>query len=126
MKLSAKPIKNYQTNNSFDYASEWSIMQAESNDLYFQLIDLDQDSLRYMPSSATLQVIFPAVNSANILTLNATQANAADSSIWKVSLTSAQIPSTGNVQFAMTEAGAIKRFVLQQAIVVNSLNQGGC
>jgi hypothetical protein len=71
-------------------------------------------------------VTFPALNSANVLTVNATLANAADSSIWKVSLSATQIPSTGNVQFSIVEAGNTRRFVLQQGIVVNSLNQGGC
>jgi len=126
MKLSAKPIKNYQNNNSFDFASEWDIMQGEANDLYFQLVDLDQDSLRYMPASAAIVVTFPSVNSANVISLNAVLANAADPSVWKVSLSSVQIPSSGNVQFAMTEGANTKRFVLMQGIVVNSLNQGGC
>lgn len=103
-------------------------MQGEQNSLYFQLVDLDQAELRYMPAgSPTLSVIFPAINSVNVLTIPATVANAADPSIWKIDLLATQIPSTGNVQFAITEAGVTKRFVLQQGIMVHSFsNQGGC
>jgi hypothetical protein len=127
VRLSAKPVINYQNNNSFDYASEWNIRQGESNTLYFQLVDLDQAGLRYMPQSGTsVSVIFPSLNTNNTLTITAIQASADDKSIWKVDLTANQIPSTGNVNFTIVESGNTKRFSLLQGIVVESLNQGGC
>lgn len=129
MRLSAQTLKNYQNINSFQRSSEWTIRLDETNSLYFQLIDLDQDGLRYIPTgpSPSLQVIFPAVNSANVITKNAIQINSAlDGSLWKVDLLDTEKPSSGNVQFVLTEGGTTRRFVLLQGLVVELFNQGGC
>lgn len=128
MRLSAKPLKNFQNINSFDFGSEWTIRVDEANTLYLQLVDLDQEGLRYIPTTpgATLQVIFPAVSSANIITKTATQVSALDGSLWSVSLLETEKPSSGNVQFVLVENGVTRRFVLQQGLVVEMFNQGGC
>lgn len=128
MRLYAKPIKNYANINQFDYASEWTIRQGEPNTLYFQLVDLDQESLRYLSSDAgvSVQVTFPAVNSVNIISKQAAQVSSLDRSIWAVSLLSTEIPSSGNVQVSVTESGMTRRFSLLQGLIVESLNEGGC
>lgn len=126
MRLNVKPLKNYQNINSFQTASEWNVMQGEATSIYLQIIDLDQDSLRYVTTSGALTVTFPAVNSANILVKTATLVDTKDTSIFKVDLSASEIPSTGNIQFSLTEGLVTKKFVLQQGIVVESLNQGGC
>ena len=128
MRLSSKTLKNFQNINSFDFASEWTIRLDEPNTLYFQLVDLDQDGLRYIPTggSPSVQVIFPAVNSANVITKTATQVDVLDGSLWSVSLLETEKPSSGNVQFVVTEGGVTRRFVLQQGLVVEMFNQGAC
>lgn len=128
MRLSAQILKNFQNLNSFDKATEWNIRQNEANTLYFQLVDLDQDGLRYIPTgtSVSVNVTFPAVNPANAITKVANQVNALDKSLWSVNLTDTENPFSGNVQFSITEDGVTKRFTVQQAIVVEMLNQGGC
>lgn len=128
MRLSVRVIKNYQNINSFDYGTEWNIREGEANQLYYKLVDLDQDNLRYIPtgSSPSMQVIFPALDSNNTITKVATQVSALDGSIWTVSLSATEIPSSGNVQFTITENSITKRFVLQQGMVVELFNQGGC
>ena len=128
MRLSAKTLKNFQNINSFDYSSEWQIRLDEANTLYFQLVDLDQEGLRYIPTGLALsvQVIFPAVDSANVITKTATSVSPLDLSLWSVSLLETEKPSSGNVQFVITEGGVTKRFVLQQGLVVEMFNQGAC
>lgn len=128
MRLSVQALKNFQNLNSFQKTSEWTIRQGESNTLYLQLIDLDQDSLRYIPTGtvASLQVVFPAVNPANVITKTATPVSALDGSLWSVSLLDTEIPGSGNVQFILTEDGVVRRFVLLQGLVVEMFNQGGC
>lgn len=128
MRLSAQTLKNFQNINSFQKSSEWTIRHDEPNSLYFQLVDLDQEGLRYIPtgSSPSVQVIFPAVNSANIITKTATQVSVLDGSLWKVDLLDTEKPSSGNVQFVITEGGVSRRFVVLQGLVVEMFNQGGC
>lgn len=66
MRLSARAVINYNSVNSFSYAEEWSVREGDQNTLYFQLIDLDQDGLRYMAgigasnTPAILTVTFPS------------------------------------------------------------------
>lgn len=128
MRLSSLPLKNFQNINSFQKSSEWIIRHDEPNTLYFQLIDLDQDSLRYIPTglAPSVQVVFPAVNASNVITKTATQVSVLDGSIWKVDLLNTEKPSSGNVMFVLTEGGVSKRFTLLQGLVVELFNQGGC
>lgn len=128
MRLSAQILKNFQNVNSFQKASEWTIRLDEPNTLYFQLIDLDQDGLRYIPTGASpsVQVVFPAVNPNNVITKTATAVSTLDGSLWKVDLLSTEKPSSGNVQFILTEGGVVRRFVVMQGLIVEMFNQGGC
>jgi hypothetical protein len=128
VRLSAQILKNFQNVNSFQKASEWTIRLDEPNTLYFQLIDLDQDGLRYIPTGASpsVQVVFPAVNPNNVITKTATAVSTLDGSLWKVDLLSTEKPSSGNVQFILTEGGVVRRFVVMQGLIVEMFNQGGC
>lgn len=128
MRLSAKPIKNFANINQFDYSTEWAIRKDEPNTLYFQLVDLDQEGLRYLPTDVaySVQVTFPALNATNTLVKTATQVDALDRSIWRVSLLSTDVPASGNVQVALTEAGVTRRLVILDGIAVENINNGGC
>jgi hypothetical protein len=128
MRLSARTIKNFNNVNSFDYSTEWNIRAGEANTLYFQLVDLDQDGLRYMPTNAScsVQLTFPALNPLNVIVKPATQADPLDRSVWKVSLSDTEVPSSGNVQLSLTEGGVVKKASLLDAIVVEKINNGGC
>lgn len=128
MRLSAQTLKNFQNINSFQKSSEWTIRHDEPNSLYLQLVDLDQEGLRYIPtgSAPSVQVIFPAVNSANTITKTATAVSVLDGSLWKIDLLDTEKPSSGNVQILLTEGGVTRRFVILQGLVVEMFNQGGC
>jgi hypothetical protein len=131
MRLSAKVIKNYANINSFDYASQWAIRAGEPNTLYFQLVDLDQDSLRYFTGQggsnqpASVAVTFPSIDDDEVLTINASLADAADPSIWKVVLSNTQIPKSGNVVFAVTEGATTRKFSGLQLLSVEYPGQDG-
>ncbi len=129
MRLSAKIIKNYTSINNFEYDSQWLIRAEEPNTLYFQLIDLDQDGLRYMPSGTPLQVsvIFPSIDSAQVITAIATQASILDPSIWCVSINETQSPNSGNVRFELIEGSVTRRFnVIGGMSVEFPINDGAC
>ena len=125
MKLNIKTIKNFANINQYDYASEWGIRQEDSTTLYFQLVDSDQENLRYLPTDASysVSVTFPA---STPVIKSATQASALDRSIWSVLINSTDKINTGNFQVTVTEGANVKKFSVLQAIVVESLNSGGC
>lgn len=119
MRLFAKVIKNFSDINHFSFSNQWAIRAGEPNSLYFQLVDLDQDGLRYMPQdpSAAVAVNFPSIDDAKKIVVNATQI-AGDGSVWKVDLTNLQIPNSGNVVFTVTENSVARKFSVINLIAV--------
>lgn len=74
-----------------------------------------------------VQVTFPSIDSNQVITVNATQANPADSSIWVVSIPANQAIGGGNVQFAVTQGNNINRFNVSNMIaVIFPGSVGGC
>ena len=129
MRLSCKIVKNYINNNSFDYANEWIIRAGEPNTLYFQLVDLDQNNLRYMPTNAPIavSVIFSSIDDADKITAIAALADNADGSIWKIVLSASQTPKSGNVVFQISENSVIRKFSVLNAMNVELVgNDGSC
>lgn len=129
MRLSTKIVINYASINSFDYGNQWTIRANEPNTLYFQLVDLDRASLRYIPIGSTPGVVvkFPSIDDSAELAITATAVSAADGSLWKLDLTSLQVPSSGNVVFEFTEGGVTRRFSLLSGIAVEYPgNDGSC
>jgi hypothetical protein len=139
MRLSARPLLNYASVNSFSYGNQWIIRAGDPNVLYFQIVDLDQGptsvvggpnpsfgfsgastlsgntGLRYMVGvgsgnqPAGITVTFPSIDDAQVLNSQAIQ-DPNDKSIWSVSLGQNQKPNSGNVVFAVSEGNSIRRF----------------
>ena len=132
MRISAKAISTFNHVNSFVLDSQWQIRAGEANTLYFQLVDLDQSHkcpFRYIAAlrGTTLTVTFPSIDNSAIITVNATMADPADTSLWYIELTDAQVPSSGNVNFALTEGSVTRRFsVLNFMSVEFPGNNGSC
>lgn len=133
MRLSVLPISTYAQINIFDYAVQWKIRAGDNNTLIFQVIDLDQDKIRYMvgaPSDlqpAAINVTFPSLDDCKVIVAPATQVDPNDKSIWSVTLSSIQTPASGNVQFQINENGTIRRFQVKNLIQVEySSNDGAC
>ena len=155
MKLSANLIRSFNSLNSFTFG-DWSIRANESQVLYFQITDLDQipwqtyndvswpgiiqqqsvisNSLRYLTgigsgnTPVVVTVTFPTLNcNSSALNVVATPVDAADSSLFMVSLTQLQVPGSGNVIFSVQEGSNIRRFFIQDGITVQDpLNLGQC
>lgn len=154
MRLSAKPIINFSNVNNYSFGNQWIIRSGDPNTLYFQVLDIDQAiqgnnagvsifsgitavgttaGLRYLlgiggsnqPYGIT--VTFMSIDNTKKIEVQAVQIDANDSSIWKVSLASTQTPGGGNVQFAIQEGSAIRRFsVLNMLSVEFPTNNGSC
>ena len=124
MRLSANLIVNYASINQFAYRDQWKIRAGEPNRLYFQLVDLDQCSLRYMAGLGALNqpygvvVTCPSIDNSKVLQFIAVQADMADSSVWYIDIASTQIPSSGNVIFQTTEGSVARTFHLKNAMHV--------
>lgn len=128
MRISAKPLKNYQNVNSFQQTTEWTIRKGEPNRLYLQLVDAEQDGLRYLPTdlSYSVSMTFPALNASNVIVKSAAQASALDNSIWYVDLSSTDNAFTGSVQISVTEGSVVRNFSLTSSLNVELLSNGGC
>jgi len=154
MRLSANLIRSYENINSFTYTSNWAINSNETQNLYFSLVDLDQNpwttpsettwpgvitaqsvipnTLRYLTGqgSGTTPVLvtvqFPSLNcQSSPLTITATAVSASDTSLFMISLTPLQTPGSGNIIFTVQEGLNIRRFFIQNGIVVQNVNSLG-
>jgi len=75
----------------------------------------------------SVQVTFPSIDSNQVLTLYAQQADPADSSIWVVSVPASQAIAGGNVQFTITQGNTINRFSVTNVLdVIFSGSVGMC
>jgi hypothetical protein len=154
MRLSAKPIIRWANVNDYSFGNQWIVRSGDPNTLYFQIVDTDQAisgnnqgfgifsgitpvgttaGLRYLLGIGVsnqpygITVTFPSIDSTKVIQYAAVQADANDSSIWKVSLPASQIPSGGNVQFAIQEGSAIRRFsVMNMLGVEDPTDDGSC
>ena len=143
MRLSANLIVNYANINQFSYANQWQIRAGDTNTLYFQIVDLDQNinnmsglnsgaqnlngpssSLRYLVGLGTqnqpyaVQVKFPSIDDSKALVVQAVQASSNDSSVWMVSIAGTQCINSGNVIFTVFEGTSIRTFKLMNALAV--------
>jgi len=140
MRLNAKILKNVASVNQWQYGSQAYVQEGQSNEIYLQLVDLDkvpgtdksvalpENPMRYIPqgSVVTLVATFPSIDSAQELVIEAIQPFADDKSIWKISLSSSQLPKTGNFKLKLTEDSEEKSMLVKNGVSVNLLEVGGC
>jgi hypothetical protein len=128
MKLSAKFLKNVSNINNFQYVNQWDISEGSANRLYFQIIDKLKDNLRFITQATTysVSVTFLSIDSNSEITKSATQPFADDKSIWYIDLAANEVPNSGAVKFSITQDSVESKFKVEQAIVVDLLENGGC
>jgi len=128
MRLYIKTLKNYINVNSFDESSEWVVRENEANTLYFRLIDLDNDSLRYISKATVLSVsvTFPSIDDDEEFTVIAANPDPDDKSIFSINIADDQVPASGNFKVSVTEDGATKQFSVLAGISVDLLSPGSC
>ena len=151
MRLSCVSIKNFSNINDFQYSSQWTIRATDPNTLYFQVVDLDKTTglpnsapvnagfggvmssypQRYISGiggsnqPASVTVTFPSLDPTQTVVVSATQ-DSNDGSIWNVLLSGIISPSSGNVQFQITEGSTTRVFSVPNMISVEQLNAGSC
>ena len=141
MRLSGKILENVINVNAWKYANQAYVVEGQKNDVYVQLVDISKTAeispkskvlpdnpLRYISQAAAIAVVakFPSIDDASIFEITGTQPFTDDKSIWKFSLTSTQLPSSGSFQIAVTEDAESRTFNILNAIVVELLDNGGC
>jgi len=140
MRLSAKFLKNVANVNHWEYSSTVYIQENQSNEFYLQIVDMlkihdDEVSpvlpsfpLRYIPQGTviSLEATFESIDDSQVFTITASQPFSDDTSIWKIDLTSSQVPQNGVVTLTLPEDGVEKLFKTQSAVSVDLLNSGGC
>lgn len=124
MRLSCLFVVNYSNVNQFSYQEQWKMRSGDPTTLYFQLTDLDQKNLRYLAGVGSsnqpysVVVTFPSIDNSRILQFPAIQVDPNDSSLWKIVIGPSQIPSSGNVIFAVTEGNSIRTFKKMNGLAV--------
>lgn len=134
MRLGIKLLNSDATVNSFRTQSMLRVARGETLDILIQLVDLDQNGLRYVPAAGStvqinlprnLQVVGSLTNTRtsvdHSISAPATMPFALDGSVWKVSLSAAQTASdliSTNLQAVVTEAGSVKIATLIQALKI--------
>jgi hypothetical protein len=128
MRLSARAVVAYQNINSWRYASEWVARSGEPTRLYFQLIDADQDGIRYIPQDPAFEasVTFPALDPSQAVTKIAAAASPQDLSLLYVDVLASDVLRSGNVVVTLVENGVSRSFALERALVVETPNRGSC
>ncbi len=128
MKLSAKFLKNVADVNCFQYVTQWDISEGSAHSLYFQIIDKDKESIRYITQAGlySVEVTFLSIDDDSKITIVATQPFSDDKSIFQIYLTADQVPNPGAVDFKLTEDAVESKFKVSQAIVVDLLADGSC
>lgn len=140
MRLSAKILKNVANVNTWEYANQASVQEGQANEIYVQLVDLDKvpgsdksvalpdNPMRYIPQGTTVgaEATFPSIDDAQELVIVGTQPFADDKSIWKFSLTSSQLPKSGNFKIKLTEDGVDKYILVKSGISTSLLSVGSC
>lgn len=141
MRLSAKVLESVVNINSYKYSNTAYLVEGSTNAVYVQLVDnaktaeispkskvLPDNPLRYISQATALSVTatFPSIDDAAKITAVGTQPFAEDKSIWKFTLTSSQVPASGNFNITVVEDGNSKQFTIINAISVDLLNSGGC
>jgi hypothetical protein len=128
VRLSIKPLKNFNNVNNFEQTTEWFVQAGTQNRLYFQLVNLDRDELRYIPTEdpVTLTIDFPAIIPTQVLTKTATKFSELDRSIWYVDILATDVIFSGSIRLTLNENGKISKFSALDVVMVEQHNQGGC
>jgi len=123
MRLYSKAIINWCDVNMYTTGNQWSIRAGDPNTLYFQLIDLDQNGLRYVAGvgtanqPASMLVTFMSIDQSNVIQI-AAQQDPNDGSIWSVPISPAQVLFGGNVQFQLTQANMVRNWIVTAMLCV--------
>ena len=142
MRLTAKILKNVANVNQWQFANLAFVFEGQANDIYIQIADLSKTPaidievsttfpefpLRYLSQASVLAVslVFDAINDTEELDISGSQPFTDDKSIWKFSLTSSQLPKSGNMQLKIVEDGVTRTFLVINTIKVEPLNPGAC
>ena len=140
MRLNVKILKNVADVNNWQHTGQASVQEGQANEIYIQLVDFDkipgsdksvalpENPLRYMPQGAVIAVsaTFPSIDTAQEFTVAGTRPFADDKSVWKFSLSSSQLPKSGNFKIKITEDGSDKNILVKNGISVELLNVGSC
>jgi hypothetical protein len=128
VRLSIKPLKNFNNVNNFEQTTEWFVQAGTQKRLYFQLVDLDRDELRYIPTEdpVTLTIHFPAIIPTQVLNKTATKFSELDRSIWYVDILATDVIFSGSIRLTLNENGKISKFSALDVVMVEQQNQGGC
>ena len=128
MRLSAQILENVYDVNSYEVVSEAHLSDGGPNYMYIQLIDKSKHELRYITQATAYSVsaLFSDIDDSQEFEIAASQPFSDDKSIWKIDFLSTQIPNSGAFVIKLIEDGVERKFKVDQSLIVDLLNDGGC
>ena len=128
MRLGAQILENVYDVNSYEVVSEAHLSDGGPNSMHIQLIDKSKHEIRYLTQATTYSVsaLFSDIDDSQEFEITATQPFVDDKSIFKISFSSSQIPSSGTFVVKLTEDGIERKFRVDQSLIVDILENGGC
>ena len=128
MRLSARILENVANINNWDIADEATLQDGEINTFHIQLLNHSKEDIRYITEAAiySVKVCFLSIDDAQEIEVSASQPFTDDKSIWKVSLTASQTPKSGAFIIKLTENGVERKIKVEQSLIVELLEDGGC
>lgn len=130
MLLTARPLNDVQTVNSFEAVDQLSWTEGDALFIHFQLVDASLDThlqgyeppgRRYVPAAgATLSCILESVDDAKKVTRLATQPFAQDGSIWRLQILATDlIRGTPQLRLTLTEGAVVTRGLAKLCIKIH-------
>jgi hypothetical protein len=129
MRLGLKMLNSSSTLNSLSYLNQIQINPGDTAVVMFQLVDMDQNSLRYIPSSPfSITAKISSSNDDNILNKIPTQPFSQDSSIFQFALNTTETKQLGsvNLNITLSEGASVKSALANSVIVASPKNPYQC
>ena len=128
MRLSAQILENVHNINSYEVVSEAHLSDSGPNYIYIQIVDLSKKGIRYMSQAAAYSVsaMFTDIDDSQEFEITASQPFVDDKSIFKITFASTQVPNSGAFVIKLIEDGVERKFKVDQSLIVELLEDGGC
>lgn len=128
MRLNARILTNVIDINNFEYAEEAYVLEGQQNKIYLQITNASRDDIRYITQASvySLTATFPALRDEDEIEVNGNQPFTDDKSIWEFTLTSDQLPNSGNFILTLVEDGVERKIKVFQSLVSELLDDSSC
>ena len=133
MRLGARVLRGVVSANSFEFTNQFEHNQQSADDLYIQLMNVDNNvggtppGIRYLPAAgAVVTLTMPSIDASRVGTYTMTQAFPGDGSIWHASILASDNFGSGNIVVSVNESAVIRTATIINGSRVTPTNPSRC